>query len=864
MVAQLNNRVLQLSVFHVLLFHLSGTVQRNIRYSIPEELEVGAFVGDVARDLGLEIKQLSQRRFRIASEKQTQHLAVNLRTGAIFIKEKIDREELCGHSFSCVLMLEAIIEGPLEIYRIEVEILDINDNAPLFQREEINKAISEVAPVGTIIPLPSAMDADAGINGVHSYQLNPSAHFSLKLQSDGEQSLIPELVLERPLDRERQTTHILTLSASDGGNPKKTGTTQIIITVLDVNDNAPVCKQSIYQITTPENVPKDSLIVQVTAEDLDEGLNGEVIYSFSDHTPDRVRELFSLDPASGEIRVIGAVDFEEANNYQILVQAENRGTGQIPVYCKVVLRISDVNDNWPEIITTSTFNTIPENIVANTAVSLIRVRDRDYENSPYVSCSIPGDIPFNLNGSFNNYFRLITRGNIDREKVPEYNVTITCTDSGSPPLSTKKLIRVQIADINDNAPQFTQPSFTVHVTENNVIGSSIGSVPAIDPDSNQNAQLSYSILDSLINGLPSSTFVSINPTSGALFSRRSFDYEQTKTFTFHVQVKDAGIPPLSSNATVKVVIIDQNDNAPVIISPLSAVDDSIPRSADSGYLVSKVTATDADSGRNAQLSYELRRPTDESLFTVAPKTGEIWTIRRFVHKDSLKQKILIVVKDKGTPSLSSTVTINVSVLDDLAENSSNESLFGTIGPWKTDVKQYLMILFGTTSFILFVAIVILGIKVHRSGNYSGSHCCVGDTSYFPRRRNSPHGVQKASANLQMPPSYREARDNENHPQDFIDEVTPNEAVSHLMLLKLHESAALTNNIKNGASVSAEHGKTSYTLNMDTTGFYEICSNRQWDMEQSSMEMYPSGQYNLGENEVEPDHRRFMEIHSHAL
>ncbi|XP_041050263.1 cadherin-23-like [Carcharodon carcharias] len=861
----LYSRGLQWPVYYVILVCVSYSVCENIHYTIPEELELGDFVGNIASDLGLDTKQLVARGFRIASENKIQYVDVDLKTGILFIKETIDREELCEQSFACVLMLEAVLENPLQLYRVQIEILDVNDNAPVFQRKEVNIEISELMPAGTTFPLQSAIDPDVGPNKVRSYQLSPNEYFILKSQSDSEITGIPELVLERPLDREQQPTHRLTLTAFDGGIPQKFGTTQINITVLDANDNAPVCERNVYHVTTAENVRKNTLIVKVTAVDMDEGLNGEVIYSFSDHTPDRVREIFSLDSLNGEIRVTGIVDFEEADNYQILIQAKDRGKHQVPAYCKVLIKVTDVNDNYPQIITTSTSNGVQENAPPNTAVALFRVTDRDSENREKVHCRIARDIPFMLNISFNNYYTLVTHGEIDRENLPEYNITIICTDTGSPPLSTTKIIRVQVSDINDNQPRFTQPSYTMYVTENNVIGSSIGSVSAFDPDSNENAELSYSIVDSLINGLPASSLVSINAADGVIFAQRSFDFEQVRTLEVHVKVKDAGSPPLSSNVLVNVIIVDQNDNVPVIASPLpregSIVEETIPRSADSGYLVAKLTATDADSGLNGQLSYQLRQPTEDSLFTVAPETGEIWTIRRFGLKDSFRQRIMILVRDNGTPSLSVTVTINVSVQDDTTENASNIGTLGNSEPWQSDLKLYLIICFGITSFLLLVAIVILSLKVYKGRNEAISYCCCWKDSLL--------GIQSASVNLQMPPKYTEGYDRETLPQPFRYDVCQDSTTNDFMFLQLHGVTAPMFDIKSGSCVAAEHEKASNVTNSKNTEFHQIYGNRQRDLEQSSIERCPSGQYGIGlftsdKSEVGPDPRRIVEIHSRAL
>uniref|UniRef100_UPI00398F83BF protocadherin-10-like n=1 Tax=Pristiophorus japonicus TaxID=55135 RepID=UPI00398F83BF len=811
-------------VHYLILIYVAVSVCENIRYTIPEELELNAIVGNIATDLRLDVNTLLERRFRIESGNKKHYVDVNLKTGILFIKETMDREELCEQSLTCVLTFEAVIENPLKLYRVEIEILDVNDNSPVFQGSEVNIDIIELMPPGKRFPLQSARDPDAGTNSVRSYRLSPSKHFTLKSHSDREQTGIPELVLERNLDREQQPMHRLTLTAFDGGNPEKFGIAQIIITVLDVNDNAPVCEQNVYQITTAENVPKDTVIVKVTAVDEDEGQNGDIIYSFSDHTSPKLREVFSLDSTNGEIRVNGIVDFEEAENYQISVEAKDRGPHPLSVHCKVLVKVTDVNDNCPVIAITSTSSSIPEDAVTDTAVALLRVTDPDSENTADVYCRIPRDIPFKLNASFNNYYTLLTHGELDREKVPGYNITILCTDKGSPPLSTNKTIRVEILDINDNAPRFTQPSLSIYVMENNVIGASIGSVSAFDPDSNQNAQMSFDILNVLIHGLPAATVVSINSASGTIFAHRSFDFEQFKTFQICVQVKDAGSLPLSSNVTVNVIIVDQNDNAPVIVSPLpnkgAAAEDTIPRSADSGYLLTKVTATDADSGQNAELSYQLRQPTDETLFTVALETGEIWTIRRFKSKDSVRQKIVILVRDNGTPSLSSTITINVSVQYDITENASNIGMLETAGLWKYNLKFYLLIAFGSTSFLLLVAIVILGIMVHRGPNEVNSYCCCWKTSYFSTR-DSLHGIQKASVNLQMPSNYTEVYESGTVPEPFRYDVCQEASMNDFAFLKLHGVATPLINIKTGSCVAPEHGKASNSRRRDTTEFDEV-------------------------------------------
>uniref|UniRef100_A0A8C1Q104 Protocadherin gamma-C3 n=1 Tax=Cyprinus carpio TaxID=7962 RepID=A0A8C1Q104_CYPCA len=731
-------------------------VLAQIRYSVPEELEHGAFVGNIAEDLGLDVAKLSSRRFRIVSGAKKQYLEVNLENGILFVNEKIDREELCEQSPGCFLHLQVVIENPLELYRVEVEILDVNDNAPSFPWSEFNLEITESAAPGSRFPLESAQDLDVGSNSLRSYLLSANQHFVLDIQTRNDGSKFAELVLQSPLDREQQKTHEMVLTAVDGGSPLRSGTAQIKVTVLDANDNVPVFDRSVYRVSLVENAPRGTLVLKLNATDLDEGANGEITYSFSGHAPLKVRELFSVDSHSGEIRVKGIVDYEKASVYELYVQAKDKGPSAVAVHCKVLVDILDVNDNAPEVILTSVSTPVQEDAPPGTVIAVVSVMDRDSGENGAVDCQIPGNVPFQLHSSFKNYYTLVTSEFLDRESVSEYNITLTARDLGSPPLSTRKTILVQVSDINDNPPRFIQPSYTVYVTENNAPGASICSVTAFDPDSNQNAYLSYSILEGQIQGMPVSTYVSINSDNGNIYALRSFDYEQLRNFQIRIQAQDAGFPPLSSNVTVSVFVLDQNDNAPVILSPLSrngtVATEMVPRSVDAGYLVAKITALDADAGQNSRLSYQMLQATDPGLFSVALYTGEIRTIRRFVDKDAIRQRLVILVKDNGQPPLSATVSIILSVVDSMPESLSKFGDLSLSPQPQSNLALYLIVSLSTVSLIFLVAIIVLAaVKCYKDrdslGGYAlsslGTACC----SFEPE---PPADVfKKSNLNLQI-------------------------------------------------------------------------------------------------------------------
>ncbi|GCC29861.1 hypothetical protein chiPu_0008304 [Chiloscyllium punctatum] len=732
----------------IFLLSIPDLIFGQIRYSFPEELEPDALIGNIARDLGLNARQLSARKFRLSSDAGSQYMKVSVDNGDLSIRERIDREHICGPVARCVLPFEVVVENPFEIYRGEVEILDINDNAPSFTDSTITLQMAESIAPGARFPLESAQDPDVGINAVTTYTLSSNQHFGLKVQTTEDGVKIVELLLEKALDREQNPSFQLVLTATDGGTPPRSGTVQILITVLDSNDNSPVFDRAIYRSSLAENSPKGTLVIRVSANDLDEGSNAEVTYSFSKLASPRVRELFRLNPRTGEIKVEGAVDFEKTNSYSLDVQAVDKGSPAIAGHSKVLIKVIDVNDNAPEIKVTPVSSTVSEDVAPGTLISLINVMDQDSGKNGQVNCQISKLIPFKLQESSSNHYKLISSGLLDRETVSTYDILFLARDSGSPPLSTNVTIRISVSDVNDNAPQFAQTSYTVYVMENNAPGASVFTVTALDADTDGNSFVSYDIMASKVQDFQASFLINVNSNNGDIYALRSFDYEQMKSFQVQVQARDSGVPPLSSSATVNVIILDQNDNAPVIVSPSaqsgSAAEVIVPQSAGQGYLVTKIIATDADSGQNARLFYQVIKTTDPSLFTVGPNSGEIRTARDILEQEASRQRLVVSVKDNGQPSLSSTVTILFSILANVTERFDESKAFVSNPEDISDLNLYLIVALGSTTLIFLVTIIFLiGIKCKQDRgiieNYSSPVCCCTreDSNYSYTERSVP-------------------------------------------------------------------------------------------------------------------------------
>ncbi|XP_060771152.1 protocadherin alpha-5-like isoform X5 [Neoarius graeffei] len=719
MASTVADRSLLLLWFSLLLYCWSIT-EGQIVYSLSEEAKTGTVIGNVSKDLNINVQDFEQRGLQLVSADNKRYFDLNMKTGVLQVKDRIDREALCEQRPKCSLALEIIVHLPLNIYRFEVNVLDINDNLPTFRSPVMELNIVESAFPGERFPLPNAFDADIGSNSVKSYKLNQNDHFSLDVQSSREQSVSAELVLQKSLDREKQSVIQLTLTAIDGGKPPRSASLKITVNVQDANDNIPVFSKSLYKARVQENAPAGSVVVTVHASDLDEGLNGEIVYEIYN---DQDIGVFSINPETGDIIIKGELDYERKNAVEIRVQAKDKGQQPRAAHCKVLVEVIDVNDNTPAISVTSLVSTVKEDAQLDTTVGMITVIDNDSGKNGQVNLKITGSVPFRVQNSYKNYYILLVDGPLDRETTSRYNITITATDEGTPPLSSTTLITVHVSDVNDNAPRFPQPLINVYLKENSQIGAIIYTVSASDPDAGDNARISYSLIENH-KSIPMSSMININTDSGDIHSLQSFNYEAMKIFQFKVQATDSGVPPLSSNVTVNVFILDENDNSPGILAPYSdhgsVHAENIPYSAEAGYFVAKIRAVDPDSGYNALLSYHISEPKGNNLFRIGTSSGEIRTKRRMSDNDLKTHPLVILVSDNGEPSLSATVSVDVVVVESTGDIKTQLKHAPIKEDTFSDLNMYLLIAIVSVSVIFLLSLIsLIAVKCCRTdGSFS--------------------------------------------------------------------------------------------------------------------------------------------------
>ncbi|XP_016347210.1 protocadherin-18a isoform X1 [Sinocyclocheilus anshuiensis] len=751
--------LLKLAVLVTLARYVSA---KTLKYQVYEEQKVGTVIARLREDVADVLSKLPSTiplRFRAMQRGSASLLSVRDQDGEISIRTKIDREKLCEKNLNCTIEFDVLTlpTDHLQLFHIEVEILDINDNAPQFARPVIPIEISETAAVGSRIPLDSATDPDVGENSLNTYSLTPSDFFMIDILTRTDGAKYAELVVLKELDREVRASYELQLTASDRGVPPKFGTTLLKISIADSNDNNPVFEKPSYVINLLENSPLGSLLIDLNATDPDEGTNGKIVYSFSSHVSPKILETFKINSDNGHLTLMRKVDFESTNSYDIDVQAQDMGPNSMPAHCKVIIKVVDVNDNKPDISINlmSTGNEeiayISETAPVDTFAALVRVDDLDSGLNGEVECRLHGQGHFRLQKTYEKNYMILTNVTLDREKRSEYSLTVIAEDKGSPSLSTIKHFTVQVQDENDNVPKFEKSRYEISQVENNSPGAYLSSVRASDPDLGPNGQVSYSILESTVHGSSISTYVTIDPSNGDIYALRTFDREDVSQISFLVQARDSGSLPLRSNVTIVLTVLDENDNSPVIMMPQlwnHTADVPVSKYAEIGDVVTVVRAIDRDAGTNGDLSCSVVGGNEAGYFAMDAKTCEIRTNVSMQDVPQDHVELTVLVQDHGAQPLSARALLRLSLYENIENHMNPHLTGGGTGDGPLDVSMIIIISLGVICAILLLIMVAFALRCSREKNDTRSYNCrVAESTYQQHPKKPSRQIHKGDITL---------------------------------------------------------------------------------------------------------------------
>lgn len=637
----------------------SVITSEEVSYSIDEEGQTNELVGNLVHDTSLRDHYVPQLRFNYLSIQPT-NFAVNLTTGVLRTVGRIDRDVICPNAERCTetfnvgVLLDSRV---IQMIKVTITILDINDNSPHFPETEKLLEISESLIPGRKFLLPAASDPDSPAFAIHRYELvSPSNKFQLREKTKANGLTELHLVTTSLLDHELESSYRLRVIAYDGAEPPKSGSLNVSVIVLDANDNDPVFEQETYRISIYENMDVHTTIVQVHASDLDSGANKEIVYGLT-----KYGDLFGINNNTGEIYVKGVVDYELADIYYIGVTATDRGLDSRSAEATVVVEVKDVNDHSPEITVNApgTPGTdvaeVSEDSEPGMFVAHMKVDDKDSGSNGECNCTL-ADNKFRLEQLVGTNYQIVTSGELDREKISEYSLALQCVDGGVTPHVAVKNFQVRLVDVNDNAPQFQQVTYRANVVENNNVGDFILQPNATDADAGKNAEVVYSISED------GQAMFAIHNVSGRISAKIVFDREENGEMHFYVIATDKGIPALSASALVVVTIQDLNDETPIFTQARYSfnVSENEPQNTEVGT----VSATDADQFPFNEFLFSIVPDSNLlGLFSIDSRSGKITTNGMLDREVQSVFQLIVVASDYGSPIKSSTADVTIHVAD---------------------------------------------------------------------------------------------------------------------------------------------------------------------------------------------------------
>jgi len=650
----------------------------DLTYVLPEGQPLGTLVGDIAVDYDLrsimtsdEYNNLQYQILSTGNEYAPYFRVVNT-TGKLLTTGPIDRDSIshCIRSPSCILPLDIAVNTIGAFFRkiaVDVNVTDLNDNSPVFKKALEIVEFSENSAQGMSQTIAGAVDRDSGNNTVANYYIEtPNVPFYVEMEKYVDGSSFVKIIVDGNLDREKRDRYDIKIVAEDGGSPKRTGNVDVTINIIDVNDNAPQFNVPFYNVTLMEDISLNTVFLTVAAKDDDLGANGEVEYLLSpNQNSDNIAQRFAVDQLSGNLSVIGQLEYIPNEQTSIYVDAFDKGTQPRSSKIVVLVFIVDSSNNPPQ-INVNILQGDKEKLIARVSeyanvgnsVAHIGVIDTDYDKdrNGKVDCVAISEY-FGLERYQANEYKAVVKKALDRELQERHDVNIVCRDNGSPPLNTTTSFSVEVLDENDNYPRFTKQNFYSKAEENNNVGDVVAKVSADDLDKpgTNNARIQYKL--EATGGYP----FWIDPDNGEIRANFVLDRENVSRIDLKVIAEDYGQPRLTATANVSLSITDQNDNYPMFSQPNYEffVYENLPYNTS----VDQLTATDKDDRENGAIVFRFDGMVPSDFPFSLYSDGNIKVIRPLDRELQSKHEFTVIAADQGSPSMSSSVTVTVNVLD---------------------------------------------------------------------------------------------------------------------------------------------------------------------------------------------------------
>ena len=616
----------------------------------------------------------------------------------LVLRERLDREDVNAYS----LKLVAWDGGNPQKFgsvKINVAILDTNDNVPKFGNDSYVVNIDETRPVDSVILRVTAEDADVGKNGEIVYSFTPETT-GLQGLLFGIREKTGDIYLKKSLDYEEGSKYHLSVMAQDKGQNSQTAYVKVTVNVFDVNDHAPQITVNSLTSTGHAQITEDAavgmFVAHVSIVDRDSGHNGEFVCSL-DNPHFSLQHLYQTEYKIVSTQVF---DHEEHSEFHLNLICQDKGQPSLTSTQHITVTIVDVNDHTPEFTQRVYSVSVKENVSLTGQLCQVNAVDADSGDNGLITYKLRSLDDTSPPLVIDPKTGVITTNRIfDYEQQQSFDLVVVASDHGVPPRSSTAMLSLSVIDINDEQPTFIQSTYSFGTFENQPVRTDVGTVTAYDLDSPPYNKVTYSF-DWRMSDIGS---FAIDEDSGRITLRKMLDREKQDTYRVVVMATNKGSDK-SSSANVTIYVADRNDNAPTVDFPTHTNNTvEVPSDATRGYIVTEIKAHDLDVGINSVLQYAIMEGSGTGLFDILdPSKGTVTVKKSLSNHGNQMYRLTILVRDEGTPLLTDATELNIFVNDSIV--AAVPSTGRTVG---VSVMVAVIVVAMVTFLILFVTLIVL-------------------------------------------------------------------------------------------------------------------------------------------------------------